>query len=46
MTNCLAHRAPAPRDLGIKGDDMPYYWVAGEIPARRRACFRGRLAGY
>ncbi|HEX9540607.1 MAG TPA: hypothetical protein VGA04_20780 [Streptosporangiaceae bacterium] len=25
---------------------MPYYWVAGEIPAKRRVCFRGRLAGH
>jgi hypothetical protein len=40
-------RAPRarPRDLGIKGDDMPYYWLAGEIPAKRRVCFRGRLPG-
>jgi hypothetical protein len=25
---------------------MPCYWVAGEIPAKRRVCFRGRLTGH
>src|SRR6266699_44773 len=31
---------PGPCDLGVKGDDMPYYRVAGEIPGKRHVRFR------
>jgi homogentisate 1,2-dioxygenase len=37
------HAAARPRtrpsDLGVKGDDMPYYRVAGEIPRKRHVRF-------
>src|SRR5580700_8811045 len=29
-----------PRGFGVKGDDMPYYRVAGEIPRKRHVRFR------
>src|SRR6266480_3530121 len=31
--------AAQPFDLGVKGDDMPYYRVAGEIPGKRHVRF-------
>ena len=39
-------RPPAigPCDLGVKGDDMPYYRVAGEIPGKRHVRFRRPMA--